>query len=86
MARVLKNNRGQTSIEYLMLMAVTFVAAYIMITRPLAGFVSGMITEIRVGILNVIQHGEWAPGQIITPGQPGHPGDPKRLRPVHLSG
>lgn len=82
----LRNNRGQTSLEYLMLLSVTFIAAYIMITGPIATFTQGTLVNIRSVLGSVIQNGEMDPGNIKGPGEAGHPSDPKRLRAVHLGG
>ena len=84
MVRYLKNNRGQTSLEYLMLLAVAFVASYIVITGPLATFTRLTIFRIRGGIQNTVRNGEWREGEVQAPGEKGHPGDPDRLKPVHF--
>ncbi len=85
MVRVrLKNTRGQTSLEYLMLMTVAFVATYVIVTGPLATQARYILVTIRSGIQNTVRNGEWKEGDVVGPGEAGHPGDPDRLRPVHF--
>ena len=80
---VVLNKKGQTSIEYLLLLAVVFIAAYLMMTRPLADFTRQFLSDIRSGISNVIQHAEWSNEQIAV-GNPRHPASRERFRPLHL--
>ena len=79
-------NKGQTSLEYLLLLSVTFIASYIMITGPLASFTKTMLLQVRATLGNVVRNGEMKEGEVAQPGEPGHPSDPKHLRPVHLGG
>lgn len=78
-----KNNRGQTSIEYLLLLAVAFLTSYIIVTGPAAGLTTDMLTFIRSGLGNVVKHGEWTT-DTIEPAKGKHPGNPQRLKAVHL--
>ncbi len=81
----MKNNeRGQTTVEYLLLLAAAFITSYIVMTGPMAQFTRQMIGTIRSSLVNVVQNGELTPGQVTTPGQNGHPGDPVRAKPLHL--
>lgn len=84
MVRYLKNRKGQTSLEYLMLLSVAFISAYIIITGPLATFTKLTLFRIRGGIQNTVRNGEWREGEVQAPGEKGHPGDPDRLKPVHF--
>lgn len=67
-----------------MLLSVAFIASYIMITGPLATFTKLTLFTIRGGIQNTVRNGEWREGEVIAPGEKGHPGDPDRLRAVHF--
>ena len=78
------DQRGQTTVEYLMLMAVTFTVAYFIITAgPLPAFTTKMITDIRTRLGNVVRNAEME-SKGVEPGTPEHPSDPARLRPLHL--
>lgn len=81
----MKNNeRGQTTIEYLLLLSAAFITTYIVMTGPMADFTRQMLATIRSSLVNVVQNGELTPGQVNTPGQAGHPGDPVRAKPLHF--
>jgi len=80
----IRNERGQTSLEYLMLLSVAFIAAYIIITGPLSQFTRLTLVTIRSGIQNTVRNGEWLEGEVVGPGEKGHPGDPDRLKPIHF--
>lgn len=75
--------RGQTSLEYLMLLAVAFIAAYLMVTKPVADFTKGLLTDIRNGMVNLVRNAELG-RESPEVGSPIHPSNPERLRPVHL--
>lgn len=81
--RKLRDKRGQTSVEYLMLLAVAFITAYIMVTGPLADFTTAMVDNIRNNIQNMVKHAEWN-GEGIEISNPLHPSNPERVRPLHL--
>ncbi len=78
-----QNRRGQTSVEYLLLLAAAFLTSYLIITGPLAGFTRDLLADIREGLGNLVEHAEWTT-ESIEPGKGKHPGAPERLRPVHL--
>lgn len=80
---ILKNRKGQTTVEYLMLLGATFITAYFMITGPFATFTSGMITQIKSVTGNIVRNGEMS-GKGIEPGTAGHPAQPNRLKALHL--
>lgn len=80
----LKDESGQTVVEYLLLMAAAFITSYIVMTGPMSKFTSLMLATIRSSLANVVQNGELQPGQVLQPGQGGHPGDPARSKPLHL--
>ena len=84
MESILKGNAGQTSLEYLLLLAVTFITTYLMISGPLANGTRQMLGNIRGGIRSTVQNGEWKNGDPAGPGEKGHPGSPERLKPVHF--
>lgn len=78
------NDRGQTVVEYLLLLVVTFTFGYFIITFPVARFTTSMILTIRSSIVNLVRNAEMSPGQVMETGQRGHPGDPARAKPLHL--
>lgn len=84
MVLYLKGRKGQTSLEYLLLMSVAFITAYILITGPIGRFTNLTLLRIRGGIQNTVRNGEWREGEVQGPGEKGHPGDPDRLKPVHF--
>lgn len=67
-----------------MLLAVTFLVSYLVIVGPMSNFTLLMIATIRSALINVVQNGELTPGEVLQPGQAGHPGDPARTKPLHL--
>ena len=77
--------RGQTSIEYILLLLLTFMTGYLLITGPIATFTNLTIVTIRAALGNVILAGELTPasGQLIQPNDPLNPANPARLQPVH---
>jgi|GEM_PF-1153687 len=79
----LQNRRGQTSVEYLLLMAVVFITGYLMMTGPVATFTAGMIQNIRAVTGNIIRNAE-LDGESLTQGANNHPSDSRRLRALHL--
>jgi hypothetical protein len=81
---MIRNRRGQTTVEYLLLLAATFVTSYFVVTGPMSSFTRQLLTTIRSALVNVVQNGELTPGEVLSPGQSGHPGDPARARPVHF--
>lgn len=83
MVSPLKNNRGQTSLEYLLLLGATFVAAYIMVQGPVARFTTELFSNITSGIQNLITNAEWT-SETLEYGQTGHPSHKDRLKPLHL--
>lgn len=82
-SEICRDERGQTTVEYLLLLCACFVTAYLMITGPFATFTTGMITQMRNVTSNVIQNGEIS-GQGLQPGTPGYPGNPERFKTLHL--
>jgi hypothetical protein len=78
-----RNRNGQTSVEYLLLMSVAFITAYMMSVGPLAGFTKDLINDLRAGLGNLVKHAEWAPGNI-DPSSDKHPASPRRTKAVHL--
>lgn len=78
-----KCNKGQTSIEYLLLLVVSFVTVYIMVRGPLATQTRAFLFDIVGGLENLVRNAEWS-DERLTPGQSNHPSDPRRVRPLHL--
>lgn len=83
MGDFLKNRRGQTSLEYLLLLVAAFITTYIVTTGKIADFTRGTLFKIRSGLRNTVRNGEWKEGDVTLSGQKGHPGDPARHRPIH---
>ena len=81
---ILNNERGQTVVEYLMLLALTFITSYLMVTGPVANFTKLMLATFRSSLVNVVQNAELQPGQQVEPGEGGHPSDPARGKALHL--
>ena len=78
------NQSGQVVVEYLLLLAMTFITAYIFMTvGPLPRFTSQMLNDIRNRLANVVRNGQMDAGGL-EPGTPGHPSDPQRLKGLHL--
>lgn len=84
MKKRLSSRKGQTVVEYLMLMALCFVTGFLMVTGPVANFTRLMVATIRSSIVNVVQNAELRPGEQLEPGEGGHPSDPTRGKPLHL--
>ncbi len=80
----MRNRKGQTTVEYLLLLAATFVTSYFVVTGPMSTFTRQLLGTIRSALVNVVQNGELTPGEVLNPGQSGHPGDPARAKPVHF--
>lgn len=75
---------GQTVVEYLLLLAMAFITAYILMTvGPLPRFTTQMLTDIRTRLGNVVRNGQME-SQGLQPGSPGHPTDPRRFKALHL--
>jgi hypothetical protein len=79
----LNNNRGQTSVEYLMLLAVTFIASYIMIRGPIGSFTTALFQNLYSGLQNLVTNAEFS-GDTPAFDQAGHPSNTRRLKPLHL--
>jgi hypothetical protein len=82
--RRLGNERGQTTLEYMLLLATTFIVSYLVITGPMGTFTRLMLATIRSALINVVQNAELTPGTVLQPGQSGHPGNPIRTKALHL--
>ncbi len=77
MVVILKNRKGQTTIEWLMLLAASFTTGYFIVTGPFATFTSNLLTRIRIYTNNIVLRGE-------SDAKAPSPSEPKRFRPVHL--
>jgi len=78
-----KDQRGQTAVEYLLLLAVTFIVTYLSVTGPFADFTVSLLENLRSGIRNTVQHGEWS-AEPLDFDDLRHPASPVRHRPLHL--
>ncbi len=82
----MRGEKGQTTIEYLLLTAVAFLTSYLMITGPVGNFTRGMVDRLRGSMANIVQNGELAAapnGQAAQPGDSNHPSDPSRAKRLH---
>jgi hypothetical protein len=68
----------------MLLLAMTFITSYLVITGPMSNFTRLMLATIRSTLVNIVQNGELTPGEVTNPGQAGHPGDPTRAKALHL--
>lgn len=73
----LKNKKGQTSVEWLMLMAAATTTALIVISNPIANYTTTLIDSIKKYTQNIVLRGE-------SEEKAPSPSDSKRFRPVHL--
>lgn len=79
----LKNNKGQTSLEYLLLLVAAFITAYILVSGPFGNLTVGMFRTIISGLQNMVTNAEFN-GEHPSFDQAGHPSSEKRLKPLHL--
>ena len=77
MVTLLKNRRGQTMVEWLMLIVASFTTAYFIITSPFAEFTTNFLSKISKYTQNIVLKGESEP-------KAANPSDQKRFKPVHL--
>ena len=78
------SQNGQVVVEYLMLLSLAFITAYLMITGPVATLTRLIVVTIRSSLENVVHNGEIRAGERINPGEAGHPSDPARGKALHL--
>lgn len=80
----MSSEKGQVMVEYLLLLSVTFLIAYLMISRgPLKDTTLNIVEDIRNGLSSLVRYGEFT-AQPVEPPNPKYPGSPERLRPLHL--
>jgi len=79
-----EGQRGQTTIEYLMLIAAATVTALIIVNGPLATYTGKMLSDIRGSLGNLVRNGELSAGAPLEAGQAGHPSDGARMKALHL--
>lgn len=80
----IRDEEGQTVVEYLLLLAMAFITAYILMTiGPLPRFTTQMLADIRTRLGNVVRNGQME-SQGTEPGTSGHPSDPRRFKALHL--
>jgi hypothetical protein len=77
MVLILKNRKGQTMVEWLLLTAAAATTAYLIITGPFANFTADLISRISIVTRSIAMKGESAPNAIA-------PSDTKRFKPIHL--
>lgn len=84
LARKLKDQSGQVVVEWLLLMAMAFITAYLLMTAgPLPTFTTQLIGDIRSRLGNVVRNAEMeATGG--EQGSSGHPSDARRMKALHL--
>lgn len=75
--------RGQTSVEYLLLLAMTFITAYIVVRGPVSFFTAGIFRNLTFGLQNMVTNAEWSPNAT-TFNQTGDPSSQARLKALHL--
>ncbi len=73
---------GQTTVEYLLLMAVAASVAYLVLTGPFATFTQLVITSISGALGNAVQYAE-VTTQTVSTTATQYPGNPARFRPLH---
>lgn len=74
---------GQTSVEYLMLLALVVIVAYLVITGPLSRFTNSVLLTIYNGVSQLVANGEWPPsGDEVGTGTPEQ--ERFSVRPLHL--
>ena len=73
----IQNKRGQTTVEWLLLMAVAFLTAYFIMTGPFATFTTNLISNIKSATNSIVRNGEVRPDT-------APPDTPARLKAVHL--
>ncbi len=83
MVTVIANKRGQTSIEYLLLLAATFFTAFLMVKGPLSGFTESFVNGTRIALKNYVQTAEYETEEIQV-GSQQHPSSSQRFKAVHF--
>ena len=81
---IVTNARGQTSIEYLLILVVAFATTYLVVTGPLSVPTRYVFATIRSGLQNAVRNGEWGKGAVTATNAAGHPSDPRRFEALHL--
>lgn len=71
----MNNQKGQTLVEYILLLAFASVTSYIVITIPLANFTRGMLEDLRQVMGSVILKGDMHSNQGTF--------DPSRYKALH---
>jgi len=84
MKKLLKNRKGQTTLEYLLLLSAAFISGYIVVTGPMNRAAEYAIVSFKSSITSIVQNGENTPGEVATPGSGNHPGNAKRYKALHL--
>ncbi|NBW98823.1 hypothetical protein EBR03_04555 [bacterium] len=81
MDALIKNQKGQTVVEYLLLTLAAAVTALFVLPR-FGTFTVQTLNDIRERLGSVAKDGELSSSEK-QPGQRGHPGDPDRFKPLH---
>ncbi|NDC23394.1 MAG: hypothetical protein EBZ49_04615 [Proteobacteria bacterium] len=82
MVPVLKNERGQSVVEYLLLTLAAAVTAFFILPE-FGQFTVQTLEDIRERLGSVAKDGELSQSEK-QPGQKGHPSDPERFKALHF--
>jgi len=82
MVRLIKNEKGQTVVEYLLLTGAAALTALFILPK-FGEFTVSTINEIRDRLGSVVRNGELSQ-DTKEPGQKGHPGNEDRFKPLHF--
>jgi hypothetical protein len=76
--------KGQTTIEYLLLLSMVFITSYIILAGPLTTFTNNLFANLLSVLKSVVTNGELKTGDVSINGGAGHPMDPQRYKALHL--
>jgi hypothetical protein len=82
MVALLKNNKGQTVIEYVLLTSMAALTALFILPR-FGEFTVATLDLIKSQLGSVTKDGEIGVGEK-QPGEPGHPSAPARFKEMHF--
>jgi hypothetical protein len=71
-------------VEYLLVMLMVFITAYIILSGPLTTFTNNLFANLLSVLKSVVTHGELKTGNVLINGGSGHPMDPQRFKALHL--
>lgn len=79
----LRDRRGQTVVEWLLLTAMVFIVAYVVMSGPMSTYTRIVLADMRSRLVGVIQNGDNTPGEVALPGTNGHPLDDSHYKALH---